>query len=445
MNVDKIMNNLEKKHPGEVEYLQAVREVLESIEEVYNGNPQFESSNIIERLIEPDRAITFKVPWVDDEGNVKVNLGYRVQFNNAIGPYKGGLRFHPSVNLSILKFLGFEQIFKNALTTLPMGGGKGGSDFDPKGKSNAEVMRFCQSFMLELWKYIGPETDVPAGDIGVGGREIGFLYGMYKRLAGEHTGVLTGKGSNWGGSLIRPEATGYGGIYFAKEMLTTKNETFKGKTISISGFGNVAWGAALKATELGGKVVTISGPDGYVYDPDGISGKKIDFMLELRASNEDIVKPYSYAFEGVEFHEGKRPWDVKVDIALPCATQNELTGEDAKKLINNGVILVAEVSNMGCTPEAVEEFHKNKILFAPGKAVNAGGVATSGLEMTQNSMKLRWNSQEVDNRLHEIMCNIHGQCVKHGKMEDGYVDYVKGANIAGFLKVASSMLDMGVI
>ena len=354
MNVDKIMNNLEKKHPGEVEYLQAVREVLESIEEVYNENPQFESANIVERLIEPDRAITFKVPWVDDEGNVKVNIGYRIQLNNAIGPYKGGLRLHQSVNLSILKFLGFEQIFKNALTTLPMGGAKGGSDFDPKGKSNAEVMRFCQSFMLELWKYIGPETDVPAGDIGVGGREIGYLYGMYKRLKGDHTGVLTGKGSNWGGSLIRPEATGFGGIYFAKEMLATKNETFKGKTISISGFGNVAWGAALKATELGGKVVTISGPDGYVYDPEGISGKKIDYMLELRASNEDIVKPYSYTFEGVEFHEGKRPWDVKVDIALPCATQNELTGEDAKKLISNGVMLVAEVSNMGCTPEAVE-------------------------------------------------------------------------------------------
>jgi len=445
MNVDKIMNNLEKKHPGEVEYLQAVREVLESIEEVYNENPQFESANIIDRLIEPDRAITFKVPWVDDEGNVKVNLGYRIQFNNAIGPYKGGLRLHPSVNLSILKFLGFEQIFKNALTTLPMGGAKGGSDFDPKGKSNAEVMRFCQSFMLELWKYIGPETDVPAGDIGVGGREIGFLYGMYKRLHGDHTGVLTGKGSNWGGSLVRPEATGFGGIYFAKEMLATINETFKGKTISISGFGNVAWGAALKATELGGKVVTISGPDGYVYDPQGISGKKIDYMLELRSSNEDIVKPYSYAFEGVEFHEGKRPWDVKVDIALPCATQNELTGEDAKKLIANGVMLVAEVSNMGCTPEAVEAFHKNKTLFAPGKAVNAGGVATSGLEMTQNSMKLRWNAKEVDDRLHEIMCNIHSQCVKHGKREDGYVDYVKGANIAGFLKVANSMLDMGVI
>jgi glutamate dehydrogenase (NADP+) len=445
MNVDKIMNNLEKKHPGEVEYLQAVREVLESIEEVYNENPQFESANIIDRIVEPDRALTFKVPWVDDEGNVKVNLGYRVQFNNAIGPYKGGLRFHPSVNLSILKFLGFEQIFKNALTTLPMGGGKGGSDFDPKGKSNAEVMRFCQSFMLELWKYIGPETDVPAGDIGVGGREIGFLYGMYKRLKGDHTGVLTGKGSNWGGSLIRPEATGFGGIYFAKEMLATKNETLAGKTISVSGFGNVAWGAALKATELGGKVATISGPDGYVYDPDGISGKKIDYMLELRASNQDVVKPYSYVFEGVEFHEGKRPWEVKVDIALPCATQNELNGDDARILIKNGVKLVAEISNMGCTPEAVEEFNKNKIMFAPGKAVNAGGVATSGLEMTQNSMKMRWNSEEVDHRLHEIMCNIHSQCLKHGQRADGSVDYVKGANIAGFLKVANSMLDMGVI
>jgi glutamate dehydrogenase (NADP+) len=445
MNVDKIMNNLEKKHPGEVEYLQAVREVLESIEEVYNENPQFESANIIDRIVEPDRVVAFKVPWVDDEGNVKVNLGYRVQFNNAIGPYKGGLRFHPSVNLSILKFLGFEQIFKNALTTLPMGGAKGGSDFDPKGKSNAEVMRFCQSFMLELWKYIGPETDVPAGDIGVGGREIGFLYGMYKRLKGDHTGVLTGKGSNWGGSLIRPEATGFGGIYFAQEMLKTKNETLAGKTISISGFGNVAWGAALKATELGAKVVTISGPDGFVYDPEGISGKKIDYMLELRASNQDIVKPYSYVFEGVEFHEGKRPWEVKVDIALPCATQNELDGDEARTLISNGVKLVAEISNMGCTPEAVEEFHKNNILFAPGKAVNAGGVATSGLEMTQNSMKLRWNSQEVDKRLHEIMVNIHEQCVRCGKKADGNVDYVKGANIAGFLKVANSMLDMGVI
>jgi len=445
MNVDKILNNLEKKHPGEVEYHQAVREVLESIEGIYNENPQFESANIIERIIEPDRVLIFKVPWINDEGDVKVNLGYRVQFNNAIGPYKGGLRFHPSVNLSILKFLGFEQIFKNALTTLPMGGGKGGSDFDPKGKSNGEIMRFCQSFMLELWKYIGPEIDVPAGDIGVGGREIGFLYGMYKKLKGDHTGVLTGKGSNWGGSLIRPEATGYGGIYFAQEMLAARNESIKGKTISVSGFGNVAWGAALKATELGGKVVTISGPDGYVYDADGISGKKIDYMLELRASNQDIVKPYSYAFEGVEFHEGKRPWEVKVDIAFPCAIQNELNGEDARNLIRNGVMLVAEISNMGCTPDAVEEFSKNRILFAPGKAVNAGGVATSGLEMTQNAMKLRWNSQEVDGRLHEIMRNIHGQCCKYGRQDDGYIDYVRGANIAGFLKVANSMVDMGVV
>ncbi len=445
MNVDKILNNLSKKHPGEVEYLQAVKEVLESIEAVYNDNPQFESANIIERLIEPDRVLTFKVPWVDDEGNVKVNLGYRVQYNNAIGPYKGGLRFHPSVNLSILKFLGFEQIFKNALTTLPMGGGKGGSDFDPKGKSNMEVMRFCQSFMLELWKYIGAETDVPAGDIGVGGREIGYMYGMYKRLAGEHTGVLTGKGSNWGGSLVRPEATGYGCVYFAKEMLATRGELFLGKRVAISGFGNVAWGAALKATELGGKVVTISGPDGYVYDSNGISGKKIEYMLELRASNEDIVKPYSIAFEGVEFHEGKHPWEVKVDIALPCATQNELSAEDAATLVNNGCICVCEGANMPCTPEAIEILHKNKLLFSPGKASNAGGVATSGLEMTQNSMKLRWNRQEVDDRLHEIMCNIHEQCVRYGKREDGYVDYVKGANIAGFLKVANSMLDMGVI
>jgi glutamate dehydrogenase (NADP+) len=326
-----------------------------------------------------------------------------------------------------------------------MGGGKGGSDFDPKGKSNAEVMRFCQSFMLELWKYIGPETDVPAGDIGVGGREIGFLYGMYKRLAGDHTGVLTGKGSNWGGSLIRPEATGFGCVYFAKEMLATRGLSFEGKRVAISGFGNVAWGAALKATELGGIVVTISGPDGYIYDPDGISGKKIEYMLELRASNEDIVKPYSFAFEGSEFHGGKRPWEVKVDIALPCATQNELNGDDAATLIKNGCVCVCEGANMPSTPEAIEQFHKHGLLFAPGKASNAGGVATSGLEMTQNSMKLRWNRQEVDDRLHEIMCNIHEQCLRYGKRENGYVDYVKGANIAGFLKVANSMLDMGVI
>jgi glutamate dehydrogenase (NADP+) len=445
MNLEKIMNDLEKKHPGENEYLQAVREVLESIEEVYNENPQFESANIIDRIVEPDRILTFKVCWVDDSGKVQVNLGYRVQFNNAIGPYKGGLRFHPSVNLSILKFLGFEQIFKNSLTTLPMGGAKGGSDFDPKGKSNSEIMRFCQAFMLELWKLIGPETDVPAGDIGVGGREIGFMYGMYRKLARENTGVLTGKGLNWGGSLIRPEATGFGSVYFAKEMLATKNESFKDKIVAISGFGNVAWGAALKATELGGKVVTISGPDGYIYDPDGITGEKIDFLLELRASNQDIVKPYSYEFPNAQFHQGKRPWEVKCDIALPCATQNELGKEDALNLIKNGVMCVAEGANMPSTPEAIEQFLENKILFAPGKAVNAGGVATSGLEMSQNAMKLSWRIQEVDERLHHIMCSIHDACVKYGKDREGYVNYVKGANVAGFLKVANAMLDQGVV
>ncbi|MBI5539121.1 MAG: NADP-specific glutamate dehydrogenase [Bacteroidia bacterium] len=443
MKVEQIMKDLEKKHPGEVEYLQAVREVLESVEELYNKNPQFESAKIIERIVEPDRILTFKVPWVDDKGEVHVNLGYRIQFNNAIGPYKGGLRFHPSVNLSILKFLGFEQIFKNSLTTLPMGGGKGGSDFDPKGKSNSEVMRFCQSFMLELKNIIGPETDVPAGDIGVGGREIGFLYGMYRKLARENTGVLTGKGLGWGGSLIRPEATGYGDVYFAQEMLKTRNTDFKGKIVAISGFGNVAWGAALKVTELGGKVVTISGPDGYIYDKNGISGEKIDFMLDLRASNNDVVKPYADKF-GAEFHAGKRPWEVKCDVALPCATQNELNEADAKALVANGCICVGEGANMPSTPEAIEVFAKAKILFSPGKASNAGGVATSGLEMCQNSMKLAWSAEEVDKRLHDIMKSIHEQCVLHGKEADGYVNYVKGANIAGFLKVANAMLDQGL-
>lgn len=445
MNVNKLMAELEAKHPGEVEYLQAVREVLESIEEVYNQNPQFESAKIIERMVEPDRIFTFKVPWMDDEGNIHVNLGYRVQFNNAIGPYKGGLRFHPSVNLSILKFLGFEQIFKNALTTLPMGGAKGGSDFNPKGRSDAEIMRFCQSFMLELWKHIGPETDVPAGDIGVGGREIGYLYGMYKKLAGENTGVLTGKGINWGGSLIRPEATGFGATYFAQEMLATKGMSFAGKRVAISGFGNVAWGAALKVTELGGKVVTISGPDGYIYDEAGISGEKIDYLLELRASNQDIVEPYAKKFPGAKFFAGKRPWEVQVDVAMPCATQNELGKADAEALVKNGVVCVAEGANMPCTPDAIEVFQHNKILFAPGKAVNAGGVATSGLEMTQNSMKLNWPREEVDARLHQIMKSIHEACVKHGTEKDGYVNYVKGANIAGFLKVANAMLDQGLI
>ncbi len=444
MNVERILIDLEKKHPGEGEYLQAVREVLESIEEVYNESPHFESAKIIERLIEPDRILTFKIPWADDHGNIHVNLGYRIQFNNAIGPYKGGLRFHPSVNLSILKFLGFEQIFKNSLTTLPMGGGKGGSDFNPKGKSDSEIMRFCQAFMLELWKMIGPETDVPAGDIGVGGREIGFLYGMYRKLARENAGVLTGKGRGWGGSLIRPEATGFGNVYFAKEMLQTKGEQFNGKTVCVSGFGNVAWGATKKATELGAKVVTISGPDGYIYDPEGISGEKIEFLLELRASNNDVVQPYAFEF-GVEFHKDKRPWEVKCDIALPCATQNELEEEDARMLIENGCICVSEGANMPCTPEAVDLFHKHKLLFGPGKAANAGGVSVSGLEMTQNSQKLNWSREEVDAKLHSIMKDIHHQCVEHGSDHSGYVDYVKGANIAGFLKVANAVLDQGIV
>ncbi len=445
MNIEKIMHDLEKKNPGEVEYLQAVREVLESIEDIYNENPQFETGNIIDRIVEPDRIFTFKISWVDDSGKVQVNRAFRIQFNNAIGPYKGGLRFHPSVNLSILKFLGFEQIFKNSLTTLPMGGAKGGSDFDPKGKSNGEIMRFCQGFMMELWKVIGPETDIPAGDIGVGGREIGFLYGMYKKLARENSGVLTGKGLNWGGSLIRPEATGFGTVYFADEMLKTKGESFKGKIVALSGFGNVAWGAAMKATELGAKVVTISGPDGYVYDSDGISGEKIDYLLELRASNQDIVKPYTYEFPSAQFYQGKHPWEVKCDIALPCATQNELNKEDAQHLINNGILCVAEGANMPSTPEAVELFLENKILFAPGKAVNAGGVATSGLEMSQNSMKLSWPLSEVDDRLHHIMTSIHEQCVKYGTDSEGYINYVKGANVAGFLKVANAMLDQGIV
>ena len=444
MDLNKIMNDLEKKHPGEVEYLQAVREVLESIEDSVSENPQFESAGIIERLIEPDRILTFKISWVDDSGKVHVNLGYRVQFNNAIGPYKGGLRFHPSVNLSILKFLGFEQIFKNALTTLPMGGGKGGSDFNPKGKSDAEIMRFCQGFMLELWRLIGPDTDVPAGDIGVGGKEIGYLFGMYKKLAREHTGVLTGKGLGWGGSLIRPEATGFGSVYFAQEMLATKGETFKDKKVALSGFGNVCWGAATKIDELGGMAVTISGPDGYIHDPEGITGDKVDYLLELRASNQDIVAPYAEEFPEATFYAGKRPWEVKVDVAIPCATQNELHKEDAVNLVNNGCICVAEGANMPSTPEAVHLLQSKGLLFGPGKAVNAGGVATSGLEMTQNAMKLAWTPEEVDAKLHQIMKSIHEACVTHGTKADGNVDYVKGANIAGFLKVANAMLDLGI-
>ncbi len=445
MNLEKIISDLEKKHPGELEYLQAVREVLESLKEVLLQNPQFEAKGIIERIVEPDRTLIFKVPWVDDNGQVQVNIGYRVQFNNAIGPYKGGLRFHPSVNLSILKFLGFEQIFKNSLTSLPMGGGKGGSDFDTKGKSDGEVMRFCQAYMLELWRLIGPETDVPAGDIGVGGREIGYLFGMYKKLTLEHVGVLTGKGLNWGGSLVRPEATGFGAVYFVQEMLATKGEKVEGKTFAISGFGNVAWGAVSKINELGGKVLTISGPDGYIHDPDGVSGEKIEYMRELRASNQDIVKPYADKYPGATYYAGKRPWEVKCDVAMPCATQNELNKQDAENLMANGCWLVAEGANMPCTPEAIEVFKDHKILFAPGKAVNAGGVSTSGLEMSQNTLKLSWTREEVDQRLHQIMRNIHESCVRYGTQDDGHIDYVKGANIAGFLKVANAMMDQGVV
>ncbi len=445
MNVNKLLDALAMRHPGENEYLQAVREVLLSVEEVYNQYPEFETNKIAERLVEPDRIFTFKVPWVDDRGVVQVNLGYRVQFNNAIGPYKGGLRFHPSVNLSILKFLGFEQIFKNALTSLPMGGAKGGSDFNPKGKSDAEIMRFCQAFMTELWRYIGPETDVPAGDIGVGGREIGFLYGMYRKLARENTGVLTGKGLTYGGSLVRPEATGFGAIYFVKQMLAKAGDLLAGKVIAISGFGNVAWGAALKALQEGAKVVTISGPDGYIYDEVGLDEEKIAYMLELRASNNDVVAPFADRFPSSRFIADRKPWEVKVDIAMPCATQNELDGEDAAQLLANGVQYVAEVSNMGCTPEAIDAFIAHRILYGPGKAVNAGGVATSGLEMAQNAMKLNWGAAEVDRRLHEIMASIHTACVQYGTEPDGYINYMKGANIAGFMKVARSMVEQGVL
>jgi glutamate dehydrogenase (NADP+) len=444
MNVQKILAELEKNHPAQPEFYQAVREVLESIEEFVNENPQYDAHRIVERLVEPDRLIQFRVTWVDDNGDIQVNRGWRVQFNNAIGPYKGGLRFHPSVTLGTLKFLGFEQIFKNSLTTLPMGGAKGGSDFNPKGKSDAEIMRFCQAFMQELWRNIGPEIDVPAGDIGVGGREIGFLYGMWKKLTREHVGVLTGKGRNWGGSLIRPEATGFGGVYFAQEMLATKGTSFAGKIVTLSGFGNVTWGAALKAVEFGAKVVTVSGPDGYVYDPDGIKGEKIDYLLELRASNNDVVKPYAEKY-GVEFFPGQKPWGVKCDIAMPCATQNELREEDAKKLVANGCICIAETSNMGCTPEAINVFINNKVMYGPGKAVNAGGVAVSGLEMSQNSEKLSWTREEVDAKLIRIMKDIHENCVKYGTQPDGYINYMKGANIAGFIKVADAMIDQGVI
>ncbi|MBN2668624.1 MAG: NADP-specific glutamate dehydrogenase [Bacteroidales bacterium] len=445
MDLNKIMSDLEAKNPGQVEFLQAAREVLSTIEDFVNENPQYDAHKIIERIVEPERQIQFRVSWIDDNGKIQINRGYRIEFNSAIGPYKGGLRFHPSVNVSILKFLGFEQIFKNSLTTLPMGGGKGGSDFDPKGKSDNEIMRFCQSFMTELFRHIGPETDVPAGDIGVGGKEIGYMFGMYKKLRNEHTGVLTGKGLNWGGSLIRPEATGFGNVYFAQEMLATKGETFNGKRVAISGFGNVAWGAATKATQLGAKVVTISGPDGYVYIENGLTQDMIDYMLELRATNNDIVAPMAKEFSGVTFFAGKKPWEQKVDVALPCATQNELQLEDAKKLVANGVICVSEGANMPTTLEATDFFLENKILFGPGKASNAGGVATSGLEMSQNALKMNWSAEEVDAKLHGIMISIHEAAKKYGTEANGFVNYVKGANIAGFIKVADAMIDQGVV
>ena len=441
------MANLEAKHPGESEYLQAVREVLESIEEVYNQHPEFEKAKIVERIVEPDRIFTFRVTWVDDNGEVQTNLGYRVQFNSAIGPYKGGLRFHPAVNPSMLKFLGFEQTFKNALTTLPMGGAKGGADFNPVGKSDGEIMRFCQAFMQELWNNIGVDTDVPAGDVGVGGREIGFLNGMYQKLARKyHTGVLTGKGMTWGGSILRPEATGFGALYFTEHMLAKAGKDLKGKTVAISGFGNVAWGAATKATELGAKVVAISGPDGVCEIPGGITKEMIDYMLVMRSSNRNKVEDMATKFpEACKFTPAKKAWSVKCDIALPCAFQNELNEADAKELLANGTWCCAEVSNMGCTPEAIKAFQDAGILFAPGKAVNAGGVATSGLEMTQNCMHLSWSGKEVDEKLHFIMESIHEACVKFGEQPDGTINYVKGANVAGFMKVAQAMLEQGII
>lgn len=442
-HLDSFMADLERRNPAEPEFIQAAEEVVESIIDIVNDNPAYLNAKILERITEPDRVLSFKVEWEDDNGEVQVNRGYRVQFNNALGPYKGGLRFHPSVTLGTLKFLGFEQTFKNSLTTLPLGGGKGGSDFNPKGKSDNEIMRFCRSFMTELFRHIGPDTDVPAGDIGVGAREIGYLYGQYKRLKVENTGVLTGKGPNWGGSRIRPEATGFGSMYFAEQMVKAQKDSFEGKTVSVSGFGNVAWGAAMKATELGAKVVTISGPDGYIHDPAGINTpEKFEFMLELRASNNDVVEPYAKQF-GAKFFRGKKPWEVAVDMAFPCAIQNELNKEDAELLIKNGAKYVVETSNMGCTADAVAALQKAGVLFAPGKAANAGGVAVSGLEMSQNSMKLRWEAEEVDEKLKSIMVNIHEACIKEGQRKDGYVDYVRGANIAGFKKVADTMIQLG--
>ena len=444
MNVDKIMHDLEAKHPGEAEFLQAVREVLISVQDVYNQHPEFEKAKIIERMVEPERIITFRVPWTDDKGEVHVNIGYRVQFNGAIGPYKGGLRFHPSVNLSILKFLGFEQTFKNALTTLPMGGGKGGSDFSIRGRSDAEVMRFCQAFMTELYRHMGPDEDVPAGDIGVGGREVGYLFGMYKKLTHQFQGVLTGKGQEFGGSLIRPEATGYGNVYFLCNMLATKGIDIKGKTVLVSGSGNVAQYTMEKLLQLGAKPVTCSDSDGYIYDPDGIDREKLDYIMELKNVERGRIKEYAEKY-GVKYVAGAKPWFEKADIALPSATQNEINEEAAKALIANGVIAVSEGANMPSTPEAIKVFQDAKILYSPGKAANAGGVAVSGLEMSQNSERLKWSREEVDAKLHDIMNDIHANCVKYGTEPDGYVNYVKGANVAGFLKVAKAMMAQGIV
>jgi len=445
MEIDAFMESVKQKNGHEPEFLQAVHEVAEAIIPFTEDNPKYKTAKILERIVEPERTIIFRVPWLDDNGNVQVNRGYRVEFNSAIGPYKGGLRFHPSVNLSILKFLGFEQIFKNSLTTLPMGGGKGGSDFDPKGKSDNEVMKFCQSFMTELCRHIGADTDVPAGDIGVGGREIGYMFGQYKRIRNEFTGVLTGKARNWGGSLIRPEATGYGTVYFAKEMLATKGDSFQGKTVVISGSGNVAQFACEKATQLGAKVVTLSDSSGYIYDAEGIDAKKLAYVMDLKNVKRGRIDEYTKQFPQSRFIAGKRPWEVKADIALPCATQNELNGDEASQLVANGVKCVAEGANMPSTPEAISAFQAANVLFAPGKASNAGGVATSGLEMSQNSLRLSWSAEEVDQKLHGIMVSIHEACVKYGTKSDGNVDYVKGANIAGFVKVADAMMDQGLV
>jgi len=442
--VQKLIAHVKVKNPSEPEFHQAVEEVAESLELVLERHPEYRSAKILERMVEPERVILFRVPWLDDQGEIHINRGFRIQMNSAIGPYKGGLRFHASVTLGILKFLAFEQVFKNSLTTLPMGGGKGGSDFDPKGKSDTEVMRFCQSFMTELFRHIGPDTDVPAGDIGVGAREIGYLFGQYKRLTREFSGVLTGKGLNWGGSLVRPEATGYGVVYFAEEMLKTKGQSFAGKTVAVSGFGNVAWGAVEKVNELGGTVVTLSGPDGFVYDKDGIKGEKVQYMLEMRASARDRVQDYADKFK-TQFSPGKRPWSVKADVALPCATQNELNGDDARELVKNGCTCVCEGANMPTNLDGVKVFLESKILYSPGKASNAGGVATSGLEMSQNSMRLPWPKEEVDQRLHQIMKSIHQTCLQTAEKYNAPGNYVIGANIAGFLKVADAMLDQGLV